>query len=470
MKRVCRICLGICILVFVLGGLVRLLAADYDGNQSMRGFYALEKNTVDIMFYGSSHIYAGIDVAQLWDDYGIAAYDLAGTMQTLWNTYYNMTESLKTQTPDMMVVDLYGALIEDDYGESTNVIKNVSSMRFSANKIQNLWSSVPHEQFLTYLFSYPLTHTGYKYLEQEDYQKEETIRKQYYKGFSPSFAVTAFEDLPKVDPDGEQKAPSEKNRVYLEKIVQLAKEKDIPLSFIVVPYQGIQEEQEAIYRWIKTYAKQNGVLFLDGNLCLEQMGLDPKTDYAEESHLNDSGAEKFTRYLISFLTDSYSFADHRGDEKYDSWQKYSEDWADRQRDRSLQQCGNLTEYIGILQQSGAYRIYAALDDHYRENEYAAELESLLGIAPGELGYDCILVAENGKLLYQSPDAPDFLWFQETDTHDIAAVRRYGEDLAILADSQKCNDNDNDVTILVYNKKRDVISDVIAFNRDGVLHR
>ena len=66
-----------------------VLGANYDGNQSMDGVYRLDKDSVDVVFYGSSHVYSGVNVAALWDDYGIAGYDMAGTMQTLWNSYYN---------------------------------------------------------------------------------------------------------------------------------------------------------------------------------------------------------------------------------------------------------------------------------------------------------------------------------------------------------------------------------------------
>ena len=159
----------------VFGRLGRVLEADYDGNQAMHGFYRMEKDTADVMFYGSSHIYAGVNTVSLWDEYGIAGYDLAGTMQTLWNSYYNMEETLKYQTPEVMVVDVYGALIGEEYYTSTNVIKNASSMRFSLNKVRNIWSSVPHEDFLSYLLSYPLMHDSYREITKRNYERESGI-------------------------------------------------------------------------------------------------------------------------------------------------------------------------------------------------------------------------------------------------------------------------------------------------------
>lgn len=132
-----------------------------------------------------------MNVATLWGECGIAGYDMAGTMQTLWNSYYNMEETLKYQSPRLMVVDLYGIGIEEEYYGTTNIIKNVSSMRFSLNKIKNVWNSVPHEEFLSCLLSYPLTHDSYKELGRGNFDEGvNSVGGDWYKGYKTSYAVT----------------------------------------------------------------------------------------------------------------------------------------------------------------------------------------------------------------------------------------------------------------------------------------
>ena len=52
-------------------------------------FYnTLEKDTVDVLCVGSSHVYCGINPVQLYNDYGIAAYDLAAGSQAVWYSYF----------------------------------------------------------------------------------------------------------------------------------------------------------------------------------------------------------------------------------------------------------------------------------------------------------------------------------------------------------------------------------------------
>ena len=76
-----------------------------DGILPMEVFYEQEPGSIDVMFYGSSHTYSDINPAVLWEEAGIPSYDLAGSLQPLWNTYYYMKESLKYQRPKVMVVE-----------------------------------------------------------------------------------------------------------------------------------------------------------------------------------------------------------------------------------------------------------------------------------------------------------------------------------------------------------------------------
>lgn len=471
MSKYIRFIVSIMIALAVFVRLGNVLSANYDGNQSMDGFYRLDRNTVDVMFYGSSHIYSGVNVADLWDDHGIAGYNLAGTMQPLWNTYYNMEETLKYQSPKVMVVDLYGILIEEDYNGATNVIKNVSSMRFSLNKIRNVWNSVPHDEFLSYLVSYPLTHDSYMELEQGNYDEEvNNIGGEWFKGYRPSYAVTQYVGLPQLKNSPDKKIPTEKNRKYLDKMIRLAKENQIQLAFIVVPYEGVTDEDQMLYSWVEDYAKENGVLFLNGNLHLEEMGFDPAMDYAEASHLNHSGACRFTSYLGGWLSDHCDLPDHRGDEKWDSWQNYSDCWAAWTLDRELVQCTDIESYLEKIRRRDDYMIIISLDDRYKENPFVKSLEDLLGVDPYELGSSASIVIDNGEILYQTPDESEYLWYIETELSDIAISRDYGDTMKVWVNNTEENNHYNDVTILVYDKKLDMIADVIAYNSDGIMIR
>lgn len=471
MKKYIRYIAGILLAALIFVRLGSILEANYDGNQAMDGFYRLDENTVDVMFYGSSHVYAGVNIVSLWDEYGMAGYDLAGTMQTLWNSYYNMQETLKYQSPKVMVVDVYGALIEEEYYTSTNVIKNVSSMRFSLNKAQNIWSSVPHDEFLTYLLSYPLTHDSYEDLQKSDYVRgSDLIGGKWYKGFKPSFGVTRYDKFPEVRDNIESRPPSDKNREYLERMVDLAKEQQIQLAFIVVPYESWQAEDEEIYTWIEEFAENNNVLFFNGNRKLAEMDFDPAVDYAEGSHLNYNGACKFTEYLGQWLEENCKPEDRRGNELYQSWQEYSECWAEYHKNQDLAQNNDLETYIETIKSDEEYMIFVSVDDNYKNNPFVSVLDQLSAFNPNDFENGGTYVIEAGNLIYRTPDEPVYLWYMETDSSDIAVTRDYGDQMKVLVNNQEQNNNYNDVTIFIYDKKLDMIADVIGYNSDGIIIR
>ena len=469
MKKYIRYILSIMLGVAIFARLNSVLEANFDGNMRMKGLYRLDRDTADVVFYGNSHIYGGVNTASLWDEYGISGYNLSGAIQPLWNSYYNMEETLKYQSPKVMVVDVYGALNDEEYSPSANVIKNVSSMRLSSNKIRNLWNSVPHEEFISYLLFYPLMHDSYREITKANYDREyDMIGGKWYKGFSTSFAVTNYEKLPEVDEILEKRAPSEKNRKYLDKMVSLAKKNHIDLVFLVVPYEGWQTEDEEVYVWVEEYAAENNVLFFNGNRYLEEMSFDPAIDYAESSHLNYYGASKFTKYFGSWLKSNCELKDHHGEELYDSWQKYSDCWAAYLRNAELGRITDLDEYISYLKSNENYVAFVSVSYKYKDNVYVNKLKELAEVDPYDFEYNGTFVIEGGKLLYKTPNEPEYLWYMETDSLDIAVVREYGDEMKLLINDVVQNNTYNDVTIVVYDKILDEIADSIVFNRDGII--
>ena len=109
-----------------------------DGIVPMELFYEQEPGSIDVMFYGSSHTYSDINPAVLWEEQGIPSYDLAGSLQPLWNTYYYMKESLKYQRPQVMVVELVRAIESREHIEEARTITNTFGMRLSEDKIENV--------------------------------------------------------------------------------------------------------------------------------------------------------------------------------------------------------------------------------------------------------------------------------------------------------------------------------------------
>ena len=121
-KSVIRIGSFILILGIVLGYVNKVFKVKYsDGIYSVTKFYELEDDTVDVLILGSSHAFENFNTGILWDEYGIASYILAGSLQPMWNTYYYLKEALKTQTPELIVLEGYLTCWKYEYIDDSRI-------------------------------------------------------------------------------------------------------------------------------------------------------------------------------------------------------------------------------------------------------------------------------------------------------------------------------------------------------------
>ena len=70
-----------------------------DGITSMKIFYEQPENSIDVLFTGSSHACYNIAAEELYRRHGFSFFQLWGSSQPFWSTYYFIAEALKTQSP-----------------------------------------------------------------------------------------------------------------------------------------------------------------------------------------------------------------------------------------------------------------------------------------------------------------------------------------------------------------------------------
>ena len=107
---------------------------DY-GVCSMMHYYRQPRDTVDVLAVGTSIAYAGINTNVLWEEYGIAAYDLCSAEQPFWVTYYTLQEALKTQTPRVILLDAKPAMYTKDYSKRGRIIMSTFGIRSLDNRL-----------------------------------------------------------------------------------------------------------------------------------------------------------------------------------------------------------------------------------------------------------------------------------------------------------------------------------------------
>ncbi len=89
--------LYIVLLVITLSFAKALLSVKSEhGIRQARDMYIQPKNSIDVVFMGSSHVHCDVNTALLWEKYGIAGYNYSGAEQPLWITYYYLKEICKS--------------------------------------------------------------------------------------------------------------------------------------------------------------------------------------------------------------------------------------------------------------------------------------------------------------------------------------------------------------------------------------
>lgn len=111
-----------------------------------------------------------------------------------------------------------------------------------------------------------------------------------------------------------------KQEKYLRKIIELCDNKDIPLIIITTPTVPRGAEQP-YYNAVAQIAEEYAVPYYNFNLMVDQIGFNPNYYWTDGAHLNTEGARFISKWLGNMLSENYDLTDHRGDEKYISWQE-----------------------------------------------------------------------------------------------------------------------------------------------------
>lgn len=357
----------------------------------VRHFYQTEDNIIDVIFYGSSHCYCTVNQAVLWDNTGIAGFNFATGCSHLGNTYYYIKESLKTQHPKVMAVEVFYAT-EAEYGIAGNVYRNVLDMNWSGEYVDNAGytkrnSDVAGVSLAELLLKVPIIHTQYRDLSESDFRD----KRFYGRGNYMFWEVNEDAETPEACDTKVVGELSKETMYWLDKIVELADNEKIDLIFWVSPYL-LSEDEAKIFNAIEEYAKVKDIDFINFNHITGETGFDYTTDMVDRGHVNASGSDKVTRWLGEYLQDKYNLPSHKQEEKYYLWELNAEAWRHQIRNHEIQETQNLEELLCILPTQG-YSVVIMATGKYAE-QLCGEYEEYQ-IKP-ENSYYGIWLYEDGK--------------------------------------------------------------------------
>ena len=367
---------------------------------SMQQLYSTPKNTLDVVFLGSSHCYCGVLPCRLWEQYGIASFDMAVSGQDKSSTYHALLETLKTQEPKVVFVEMYG-LCFDRHAVEGNEYRNMLSMRTSLNSVALVNEYVEPERRADFLLRWPIIHTRFWEVGKYDYIPYEP--SQYGRG--ASFQWGSYEEITPGDYQvTESGTLTNENEKWLQRLWELKEDKGFEMVFFLMPLNVKREEQLQINA-AKEFAAAKGIPFLDFNSGRYELGLEDDKDYIDNFHCNVSGALKVTDYIGQYLKEHYEVADHRGREEYSCWDKdlkwyYHEELADAlAHEEAASAVARITSVEDIMSV-----ISIDLEDGDTPEKYEETLR-IFGLSASD-------IAQGGKWIYHNGELTKILENQE----------------------------------------------------------
>lgn len=307
-----------------------------------------------VLLLGASNIYSSILPMDIYEEYGITALDLASPGQQMQLSYALLAEALEKWTPEVAVLEISG-LLAGPTPDLSYWLLTLTDTPASRTKLHNAriyaeaaaWNSeeVNYNEALfgafvpLYQFHSRWTELGRNDFVRQDSGLDAAITKGglVLTGVLPS-VITADEmnDVAsamvqedkaeatyiysgKVSREDLDEGPIYSVQLdpydgeYLEKIVQLCREKQISLELIKIPNVNNPVEYNNAWTWQKhklvmQYAQSQGIPFLD-LLYDVDLELDWDNDsYDGGIHTNIRGARKISAYLGQYLKDTYQLA------------------------------------------------------------------------------------------------------------------------------------------------------------------
>lgn len=369
-KNTIKCCIFLIVLVISLININKILEAKYyiknsrwPTTSTYKQFYNMDKESIDVIFLGSSVVVNAFIPQELYNDYGIRSYNLGSEQQSMFLSYYWLKEALRFQKPKVIVLD--ARFMWDVHPENAiNTNESLTRKCLDPMKWSNVKMEAVHElckldksqSELSYYLTNIRYHSRWSNVQEYDFDTKMGDSSEL-KGYGPILAdgPTSYTTFEEEDTSvTTQFVPLMKE--YLDKITSLCKSNDIELILIDLPGNKMND---GINNALKTYARESGIDYY--NLCSTRYYNEIGATLPQEnivSHQNVWGAIKTSKYIGRLLQDKYG-VEAVVDDQYESTKAYYEHVIDSMR---VTQITSPVEYINALNKPGYAVFFAAHGD------------------------------------------------------------------------------------------------------------
>lgn len=322
-----KIITAICSLVFVIVALwlvQRLVMPKYMDDVLEGSFieeYYDETTNHDVIMVGDCEVYENFSPLEMWEQYGITSYIRGSAQQLIWQSYYMLEDTLKYETPKVVVYNVQSMVYNTPQKEEYNRM-TLDGMRWSKAKWNSIQASMLEEEnVLDYIFPVLRYHGRITELGKSDFTYFWNKRKVTHNGYYMRIDTLPYDEESALEePKPENTTFGDNAWNYLDRLRDLCKSKGINLLLVKAPSLSPVwfDEYET---QIQTYAKENNLDYINYLDLVKKIKIDYDSDtYDGGLHMNLSGAKKLSRHLGEYLIEHYHLTDHRQETSYsDVW-------------------------------------------------------------------------------------------------------------------------------------------------------
>lgn len=283
-------------LLFQGAGYLLLPELDVSGT-NWKSYKKEPKNSIQVMFVGSSVVFCDISPAAIYETSGITSYLIAGPEQTMPVSYYYIREACKTQKPEAIFVELKG-LFFAQYGEHT--IANFAFLPHDMNRLEAVFHAARREDIPGLLFPVLDFHDRWNDISINELQERlKPTEVSANAGYMQRDQVEEQNAVTSFHPNEDYLAEC---AAYLKKISQYCNEQGIRLYLFFAPVTDTVDQETK--KWVESLIKDLCIVdYYDFSRedAFRKIRLDMKTDWADVLHLNAVGTKKFSVFLANLL-------------------------------------------------------------------------------------------------------------------------------------------------------------------------
>lgn len=294
--------------VLALGHLTRPLGDDV-AIANVESFHKLPENSVDVIVYGSSHAWRNVNVNEMYDKYGIGAYNYAANWQHLDTTWLFVHDSLATQTPKVALIEgmhINSNEFDTDMDGEIYYTTPIPESKYKRAYLKTCFEN--HiERYISYYFPLVAYHENKNALTAESFGRtSNSIDFMDTMGFYPRDGV--FVADVKDWTEMEDWVIGDRSLELMDDMVAALQEKGCQVVFWVAPWST---EEYQYFNVLQEYCEEHNCGYLNMFEHMEDAGISAETDFCDPHHLNVSGATKMADYLGAYLKENYDLTDWR---------------------------------------------------------------------------------------------------------------------------------------------------------------